>query len=197
VIDLDIGQVERIEADFDALPGQMGRRFKEVAVEQEGGVAAHQTVDAMQEQSAQVGGGRQLPDRFNVALPAQQRRGLQCAVLAAMVHGIEPMPKPRIQLIQREQCFGIERSQERLAHRAEETLDLAAAFGLIRRHMHPQDADGSGDAGQLRRAVDLGVIQVEARGQTARGDGLAEAVEEGIQALVGIELRMGDETHER
>ena len=59
--------------------------------------------------------------------------------------------------------------------------------------MHDEDADGSGDAGQLRRAVDLGVVHVEADGDAAGGDGLAQAVEKGIQSLVGIELGVRDE----
>ena len=60
--------------------------------------------------------------------------------------------------------------------------------------MHDEDADGSGDAGQLRRTVDLGVVHVEASGDAAGGDGLAQAVQKGIQSLVGIELSVRDET---
>jgi hypothetical protein len=59
--------------------------------------------------------------------------------------------------------------------------------------VHDEDADGGGDAGQLRRAVDLGVVHVETSGDAAGGDGLAQAVQEGIQSLVGIELGVRDE----
>ena len=59
--------------------------------------------------------------------------------------------------------------------------------------MHDEDADGSGDAGQLRGAVDLGVVHVEAGGDAAGGDGLAQAVQKGVQSLVGIELGVRDE----
>ena len=59
--------------------------------------------------------------------------------------------------------------------------------------MHDEDADGSGDAGQLRGAVDLGVVHVETGGDTAGRDGLAQAVQKGVQPLVGIELGMRDE----
>jgi len=59
--------------------------------------------------------------------------------------------------------------------------------------VHDEDADGGGDAGQLRGAVDLGVVHVETCGNAAGGNGLAQAVQEGIQALVGIELSMRDE----
>ena len=87
----------------------------------------------------------------------------------------------------------IEGGQELLAHGTEEAFDLAAAFGLIGRRVDDEDADGSGDAGQLRGAVDLGVVHVEADGDAAGGDGLAQTVEEGVQALVGIELGVRDE----
>ena len=89
--------------------------------------------------------------------------------------------------------FGIEVGQKLLAHGAEEALDLAAAFGLIGRRVHDEDADGSGDARQLRRAIDLGVVHVEPGGHAASGDGLAQAVQKRIQSLVGIELGVRDE----
>ena len=59
--------------------------------------------------------------------------------------------------------------------------------------MHDEDADGTGDAGQLWRAVDLGVVHVEPRGDAAGRDGLAQAVQEGVQPLVGIELGVRNE----
>ena len=59
--------------------------------------------------------------------------------------------------------------------------------------MHDEDADGGGDAGQLRGAVDLGVVHVEARGDAPGRDGLAQAVQKSIQSLVGIELGVRDE----
>ena len=43
------------------------------------------------------------------------------------------------------------------------------------------------------RAVDLGVVHVETGGDAAGGDGLAQAVQESIQSLVGIELGVRDE----
>jgi hypothetical protein len=46
----------------------------------------------------------------------------------------------------------------------------------------------------LRRAVHLGGIDVESGGNAARGHGLAQAIEAGIQALAGIELRVRNET---
>ena len=46
---------------------------------------------------------------------------------------------------------------------------------------------------QWRRAVDLGVVHVEARGNTARGEGLAQAIEKRIQPPIGIELGVRDE----
>jgi len=51
----------------------------------------------------------------------------------------------------------------------------------------------AGPRGRPRRAVDLGVVHVEARGEAARGEGLAQAIEKRIQPLVGIELGVRDE----
>jgi len=60
--------------------------------------------------------------------------------------------------------------------------------------VHDENTDGSGDAGQLRGAVDLGVVHVESGGDAAGRDGLAETVQKSIQSLVGIELSVGDQT---
>jgi len=123
-----------------------------------------------------------------------ERCGLECGVFTAVIDGIEPVPPPLIQLVERQQRFGIEIGEKLFAHGTEEALDLAASFGLIRRCMNDEDADGGGDARQLRRAVDLGVVQVEARGNSARRDGLPQAIEKRIEPLIEIELRARDET---
>src|SRR6202142_2432012 len=148
----------------------------------------------MKEETPQIGGWRKLADLFDIALPTQQRRGLQRAVLMAVIDSVEPVPQALVELLEREQNFGIERGQKLFAHGTEEAFDLAAAFGLIGRGVHDENADGGGDAGQLRRAVDLGVIHVETGGDAAGSDGLAQAVQEGIQSLVGIELGVRNET---
>src|SRR5689334_18576178 len=111
-----------------------------------------------------------------------------------MIDRVEPVPQALVELLDGEQNLGIERGQKLLAHGTEEALDLAAAFGLIGRRVHDENADGSGDAGQLRRAVDLGVVHVEAGGNAASGDGLAQTVQEGVESLVGVELSVRDET---
>lgn len=54
MVDLDVRQIERVEADLNALAGQLRRGFEVVIVQQEGGVAPHQAVDAMKEEAAQV-----------------------------------------------------------------------------------------------------------------------------------------------
>ena len=59
--------------------------------------------------------------------------------------------------------------------------------------MHDEDADGCGDASELRRAIDLGVVHIQAGGHAAGGDGLAQTVQKRIQSLVGIKLSVGDE----
>ena len=125
----------------------------------------------------------------------QRSSGVVCkrAVFAAVIDGVEPVPQALVELLERQQDFGIEVGQKLLAHGTEEAFDLAAAFGLIGRRVHDEDADGSGDARQLRRAIDLGVVHVEAGGDAAGGDGLAQAVQKRIQSLVGIELSVRDE----
>jgi len=82
----------------------------------------------------------------------------------AVVDSIEPVPPALVDLLDGQQRLGIERCQKLFAHGTEEAFDLAAAFGLIRRRMHDEDADGGGDAGQLRGAVDLGIVHIEASG---------------------------------
>jgi len=51
-VNLQSGEIQWIEAHFDALAGQMRGRFEEVILQQEGGIAAHHPVYAMKEQTA-------------------------------------------------------------------------------------------------------------------------------------------------
>src|SRR5260221_13606397 len=95
-----------------------------------------------------------------------------------MIIGVEPVPQAFVELFEGEQNFGIERGQKLLAHGTEEAFNLAASFGLIGRGVHDEDADGSGDAGQLRGSVDLGVVHVEAGGEGTGGGGPGQANEE-------------------
>ena len=171
----------------------MRRRFVEAILQQEGAIAAHQAIQAMEEETAQIGGRRQLADVLDIALPAHQRSGSQSAVLGAVIGVVDPGPQALVQLFQRERLLAVQVVQELLAHGTEVALDFSAAFGLIGRRVHDENADGGGDARQLRAAIDLGVIHVETHGQAAGGDGLAQAVQAGIQALAGIELGVRDE----
>ena len=75
-VDFHVRQIERIEAYFDALASQMRRCFKEAPAQQERRIAAHQTIRAMKEQAARVGGRRQLTDPVDVTLPTQKRRDM-------------------------------------------------------------------------------------------------------------------------
>ena len=59
--------------------------------------------------------------------------------------------------------------------------------------MHDEDADRGGNACQLWTAIHFGVIDIEANGEAAGGDGLTETVQEGVQSLVGVELGVRDE----
>ena len=138
----DLGRVrgERIEADLDAMSGQMSGSLEEAVTEQEGAVAAHQAIGAVIEQRARIERGRQLPDGGDVALPAQQRRGGQSRVRMAVIDGIEPAGQFGVELV--ESQFGsIEGGEKLLADRAEEAFDLAASLGLERRSMNDEDAE--------------------------------------------------------
>ena len=52
--------IEWIEADFDLVRGQMGGSFIETFLKQERGIAANQAIQAVEEQTADIGGWRQL-----------------------------------------------------------------------------------------------------------------------------------------
>ena len=132
-IDLDLGGVEGIETHLDGFAGQMRRGFVEAVVQQEGAIAAHQAIQAIEEEAAQIGGRRELADLLDIALPAQQRSGSQRAVLGAVIGVFDPGPQAVVQLFERERLFGVEVGEELLAHGAEVALDFAAAFGLIGR----------------------------------------------------------------
>jgi hypothetical protein len=62
-IDFQLGEIGRIEANLDALAGQMGRGLKETMAQHESGIAAHQAIHAMKERAAQIGGRRELAER--------------------------------------------------------------------------------------------------------------------------------------
>ena len=92
----------------------MRRRFVETAMQLEGAIAAHHPIQAVEEETAEVGGRRQLTDVLDIALPAQQGRGAQAAVLGAVVD-VEPGPQAFVQLLQRQRLFAIQVVQELFA----------------------------------------------------------------------------------
>jgi hypothetical protein len=104
----------------------------------------------MEEQAAQIGGGRELTDVFNVALPARQRRRAESAVFGAVIDAFDPDLEPVVQLIERERAFGIQIGDELLPDGAEAAFNLATALGLIRTRMNNEDAERGRDARQLR-----------------------------------------------
>src|SRR4051812_4872925 len=59
--------------------------------------------------------------------------------------------------------------------------------------MNDERAERSGNAGQLRRAVHLRVIDVKANRDASCGQGLAQTIERGVESLAGIELGVRDE----
>ena len=155
-------------------------------------VAAHDAIQAVEEETAEVGGRRQLANVLDVALPTEQGRGPQAAVLAAVVE-VEPGPQALVQLFQRQRLFAIQVVQELFPTRPAKAFDLAPAFRLIRRGMDDERADRCRDPGQLRAAVDLGVIHIQPDRDTAGRDGLAQAVQANVQTFAGIELGVRDE----
>ena len=65
-------------------------------MQQESRIAAHQSIEAMQEQAAQISCRRKLADMFDITLPAQERRGPESAVFGTMVDVVDPSPQPLI-----------------------------------------------------------------------------------------------------
>ena len=111
-----------------------------------------------------------------------------------MIDVFYPCPQPFVEIVQRQRLLAIQVGEELFPHRPKIAFDFSSALGLIRRGMHDEDAHRGGDARQLLAAINLGVVQVEAHRQAAGGDGLAQAIQKGIQSLVGIELRMRNES---
>ncbi len=100
-VDLHFDGIEWIETDFNAFAGQMRRSFIETAKDEERGIASDESIDAIEEQAAQVGGWRQLTDVFDVPLPALEWRGFQSSVFFAVIDRFEPRLKARIEFIKR------------------------------------------------------------------------------------------------
>ena len=66
LVHLQLRQIQGIEAHLDLLARQVGRSFEETVLEEEGGIAAHQTMHAMEKQAPQIGGGRKLADALDI-----------------------------------------------------------------------------------------------------------------------------------
>jgi len=76
------------------------------------------------------------------ALPAQQRLS-GAAVLAAMIDGVEPVPEPLVQLLDRQQRLGIERVEKLARARNEKKRSiLPRPSGPIGRLVDDENADG-------------------------------------------------------
>ncbi len=87
--------------------------------------------------------------------------------------------------------------QEVLPDCPEPSFDFSSSFGLIGWAVHDEDAEGCGDAGQLLRMKNLPVVHVQADRNPTRLHGLAQAIEQGDQALAQIELGVGNEADPR
>ena len=62
-------------------------------MQQEGRIAAHHAIQAMEEQTAQIGGGRQLADLLDIALPTGERSGPESAVFGTVIGAFDPDPE--------------------------------------------------------------------------------------------------------
>jgi len=71
----------------------MRRSLVEALVQQEGRVAAYQAVEAMEEETAQIGRRRELADLLDVALPAQERSGSESAMFGTVIDVFDPDPE--------------------------------------------------------------------------------------------------------
>src|SRR6202521_825010 len=117
----------------------MRGHFKETVVDQNRGIAAHEPVQTIKEQTGEVGRRRQLPDLLDIALPALERCRVQRAVVHTMIGAIQPYLESRVQILQGAHLLTIDAGQKLFAHRSEESLNLATSLGLIRRRVNNQD----------------------------------------------------------
>ena len=71
----------------------MRRSLVEKLVQQEGGIPAHQAIQAMEEETAQIGGGRELADLFAITLPTCERSASERTMFGAMINAFDPDPQ--------------------------------------------------------------------------------------------------------
>jgi len=111
-VDLHARRIERIEAHFDGLAGEIRGRFVKTILQQEGRIAAHHAIQAMEEEATEIRGRRELTNVFDIALPTQQGRGAQGAVFGEMIGGVDPGPQTLIEVIEGERLLPIQIGQE-------------------------------------------------------------------------------------
>src|ERR1700745_536093 len=99
-VDLHLEGIEGIEMRFDALPRELGRSLVEVSPQHEGRIATHESMQAIEEQTTQIGGGRKLTHVFDISLPAQQGSRSQPAVLREVIELLDPGPETFVQLLE-------------------------------------------------------------------------------------------------
>src|SRR5262252_6773644 len=97
-VDLYLRQIERIETYFNGFSRDLGWCLIEKPTQQESGVTAHDSMQAIKEQTTQIGGGRQVAGPFDVSLPAQQGCRSQPAVLGEVIDLLDPGPQALVQL---------------------------------------------------------------------------------------------------
>ena len=111
----------------------MGRSFIETVLEQKRGIAADHAIQAVEEQTADIGGGWQLANALDIALPALKRSGVgsPAAVGGAVIGGLNPGVQTTVEILHARHMLQIQTRQKLFPDAAEETFDFPAAFGLI------------------------------------------------------------------
>jgi hypothetical protein len=99
-VDIELGKIQRIKANLDAFAGKFRRGLVKTAAQQEGGVFANGAIDAMEEGAMQVSGWGELSNLFDIVLPAQQRGGMDCRMLAAVIVAVNPGPESIIEFFE-------------------------------------------------------------------------------------------------
>ena len=72
----------------------------ETVLQQEGAILTHETVEAIEEEAAEVGRGREQTYLFDIALPAQERSGFQGRVFRAVIGVVEPGCEAGVEVLQ-------------------------------------------------------------------------------------------------
>jgi len=145
-VDLHLGEIERVETHFDGLAGKLRRNLVELSAQHEGGITAHESIQAIEEQTSQIGRRRELTNMFNVSLPAQQGSGSQAAVFGTVIDLLNPNPQALVQLFERNGSLRIQIGKKLFPQRSKKKVNLDASLDLVRWGVNDEDPNRGGDA---------------------------------------------------